>query len=623
MSDEQDDPRMLGIRATLAGRRVLITGATGFLAKVILEKLVRDVPEIGGVVLLIRGSAARPTARERFEAEVAPSTVFDRLRRERPEAFAEFCRDKVECVTGEVTQPGFGLEAERYADLAARVDVVVHAAASVEFRDDLERALAINALSLLTIAAFVRAAGDVPLVHVSTCYVNGFHTGACHEEPVTPARGCRGARWNDGGFFEVGPLVAELEEKIARVTARTGAGPTRSDRLVELGIREARRRGWNDTYTFTKWIGEQLVSEAVQDGTLSIVRPSIIESTLREPVPGWVEGVKVADAIILAYARGRATFFPARLGGVVDLVPADLAANGVILALAEALAAPGRRRIYQCATGSTNPLTLGRMCRLLQAEVNRNHAAYPRLFSRGRPRRDMRMLDPGVFVLAMTTLRWWLGLRETCSRLLGRRPRVRRASIATNLKLAVTFSFYTAPRCIFHNDRLQALAARLAPDERAVFPVDGRGIAWEDYLGPSHLAGLDRYALPDRAAVVAAGPGGARAADPPAVRTLDLAGPHRRRRGRRVGQTAPVPATARLEGAMPKKSRPRRSRRPVTDVDAAYVCDSCGEEIVVPVDISAGTRQDYVEDCPVCCHPMRLHVEIGRDGEARIEGEHE
>ena len=69
MSDEQDDPRMLGIRATLAGRRVLITGATGFLAKVILEKLVRDVPEIGGVVLLIRGSAARPTARERFEAD--------------------------------------------------------------------------------------------------------------------------------------------------------------------------------------------------------------------------------------------------------------------------------------------------------------------------------------------------------------------------------------------------------------------------------------------------------------------------------------------------------------------------------------------------------------------------
>jgi hypothetical protein len=53
------------------------------------------------------------------------------------------------------------------------------------------------------------------------------------------------------------------------------------------------------------------------------------------------------------------------------------------------------------------------------------------------------------------------------------------------------------------------------------------------------------------------------------------------------------------------------------------VCDSCGEEIVVPVDLSGGTHQDYVEDCPVCCHPMSLHVDIGPDGEARIEGEHE
>lgn len=59
------------------------------------------------------------------------------------------------------------------------------------------------------------------------------------------------------------------------------------------------------------------------------------------------------------------------------------------------------------------------------------------------------------------------------------------------------------------------------------------------------------------------------------------------------------------------------------DAEATYVCDSCGEEIVVPVDVSAGAHQDYVEDCPVCCNPMRLHVEIEPDGEARIEGEHE
>src|SRR5690606_41488011 len=66
-----------------------------------------------------------------------------------------------------------------------------------------------------------------------------------------------------------------------------------------------RSYGWNDTYTFTKWMGEQLLMKGLDGKTLTILRPSIVESTLKSPAPGWIEGVKVADAIILAYARDR------------------------------------------------------------------------------------------------------------------------------------------------------------------------------------------------------------------------------------------------------------------------------------------------------------------------------
>lgn len=52
--------------------------------------------------------------------------------------------------------------------------------------------------------------------------------------------------------------------------------------------------------------------------------------------------------------------------------------------------------------------------------------------------------------------------------------------------------------------------------------------------------------------------------------------------------------------------------------EAVYVCNSCGEEIVVPIDITAGTDQEYVEDCPVCCHPNVIHVEFDEDGDVRI-----
>ncbi|QDV07122.1 hypothetical protein Poly30_26410 [Planctomycetes bacterium Poly30] len=46
------------------------------------------------------------------------------------------------------------------------------------------------------------------------------------------------------------------------------------------------------------------------------------------------------------------------------------------------------------------------------------------------------------------------------------------------------------------------------------------------------------------------------------------------------------------------------------DQDASYCCWACGEEIVIPIDLTMGMRQDYVEDCPVCCRPNEIHLEV-------------
>jgi hypothetical protein len=57
--------------------------------------------------------------------------------------------------------------------------------------------------------------------------------------------------------------------------------------------------------------------------------------------------------------------------------------------------------------------------------------------------------------------------------------------------------------------------------------------------------------------------------------------------------------------------------------EASYVCDSCGEKIVVPVDLTAGANQEYVEDFPVCCDPNVVHVEIDEQGDLRVWAEGE
>jgi hypothetical protein len=67
----------------------------------------------------------------------------------------------------------------------------------------------------------------------------------------------------------------------------------------------------------------------------------------------------------------------------------------------------------------------------------------------------------------------------------------------------------------------------------------------------------------------------------------------------------------------------KRKKQRRASEDATFVCESCGEEIVVPVDLSAGESQEYVEDCPVCCRPNIIHVEIDASGGVRVWAEAE
>ena len=60
-----------------------------------------------------------------------------------------------------------------------------------------------------------------------------------------------------------------------------------------------------------------------------------------------------------------------------------------------------------------------------------------------------------------------------------------------------------------------------------------------------------------------------------------------------------------------------------TSEDASYICDACGEEIVIPIDLAEGCHQTYVEDCPVCCRANTIHVEMNENGDARVWAEPE
>lgn len=495
MTDD-DTPRNSTVLEQLTGKHVLITGTSGFLGKVVLEKLLRDVPDIGHIYLLIRGNRRYSTAHERFRGEIASSSVFDRLRAEAPESFERLYEERITCVTGELTRPCFGLPKEQFERLAGRLDAIIHGAASVNFREELDQALAINTLCLENIVALSWAGGKLPVLQVSTCYVNGLHGGPIREEVMGPARGA--VPRDKDGYYEVTGLIETLQKKIANMRERY-SGKALSAKLVQLGMREARAHGWNDTYTFTKWLGEQWLLKAMRNATLTIVRPAIVESTLREPRPGWIEGVKVTDTVLLAYARGKVTRFPGRRDSIVDVIPADLAANAIIMATAEQLAQPGERRIYQCCSSVRNPLSLGAFIDHVMAEARDNHASYDKLFTR-QPSKPFVALDKRIFHIGLASVRIPLVALARTLRLLGRNTDWR---VLKNLDeaadLAGVFAFYASSNATYCNDRLLALAERMGETTgQAPFPVDAGLIDWEDYLRRVHIAGVNTYALGER-----------------------------------------------------------------------------------------------------------------------------
>jgi hypothetical protein len=48
-------------------------------------------------------------------------------------------------------------------------------------------------------------------------------------------------------------------------------------------------------------------------------------------------------------------------------------------------------------------------------------------------------------------------------------------------------------------------------------------------------------------------------------------------------------------------------------------CPSCGEPVTLVVDVTAGRRQTYVEDCWVCCKPMEVAVVVHSSDHVDVE----
>ncbi len=373
------------IAEALAGRRLFVTGSTGFLGTALVERLLRCVPDCE-LVLLVR-PGRRSTAQRRVEREVFRNDAFDRLRNDIDDFDAMVAR-RVQVVAGDVGRDGLGLDDDGRAVLAT-CDTVIHSAATVAFDSPLDAAVEVNLLGPSRIAETLQSIGSTAhLVAVSTCYVAGNRRGTAIEAPLLEQPFSMRVDWRDevaaarrrrADVEAESRTPSRLKELAKSARAELGAAGTPllaekaeklredwvAEQMVEAGRSRSRSLGWPDAYAYTKALGEQALLEGHGDVPVTIVRPSIIESAHLEPRPGWIRGFRMAEPVIISYARGLLKEFPGIPEGVVDVIPVDHVVAAVIDAAARG--PEDAPTVVQVASGAANPLKYRRLVNLVQS----------------------------------------------------------------------------------------------------------------------------------------------------------------------------------------------------------------------------------------------------------------
>ncbi|KAI8149990.1 male sterility protein-domain-containing protein [Fennellomyces sp. T-0311] len=317
------------------GKTILLTGATGFVGKAVLWKLVQSFgPSLGKVYLLIRNGSnkrskiGRPA--DRIKSEILSNRAFLALRTSMGEAtFDSVMKDKVVPIAGDIISPDLSLSEQDRETILKEVQVVIHCAATLDYHERLDLALETNTLGTLRLMDLADECENMlSFVHMSVSYFNANMPDGYVQERVYP--------------MEIGDPEELLNEIVGLELQDI---PKMTQRIMA---------SYPNTYTFTKFLTEHLILKRVdynrveeaQGGKkqwpVAIVRATQVGAGAFEPLPGWVDGVTGANGAVFLMGHG-IQVLQTDIGHMpADIIPVDYLAR-IVISSASVARSPGTR----------------------------------------------------------------------------------------------------------------------------------------------------------------------------------------------------------------------------------------------------------------------------------------
>ncbi|XP_072948546.1 uncharacterized protein [Epargyreus clarus] len=451
-----DETEALGdsqIQKLFTGATVLLTGGTGFLGKLLVEKLLRSCPDLKRLYLLARPKKNKEITKrlqEQFD-----DVLYEKLRKERPNFM-----QKITLIEGDVGQLNLGISEEDRTKIINEVEFIFHGAATVKFDEALKTAVEINVRGTREILELARACTKLKAhVHVSTAYSN------CTLREI------------DEKFYEI-PLASE---KLVDLVENMDEKTLNSITPGLLG-------DCPNTYAYTKAAAEDIVKKYAKGLPVALFRPSIVIGTAREPVAGWIDNVYGPTGVVVGAAVGLIHVLNCNPTAIADLVPGDMVVNACIAtAWKTARDYPGNDEdappqdqlpaVYNYISSEQQPLTWANFMKYNEVyglEVPSIQAVWFYLL----------YLTPSRFLYTVYCLfLHWIPayVIDGIAILIGKKPMLRKAYRKIE-KFSAVIGYFALREWKFHNKNTQALFKELCDADKHIFDFDMGSLDWSEYF---------------------------------------------------------------------------------------------------------------------------------------------